>query len=100
MSSNNQRREVYLDRQHTGSRDQATCRALYLDASKYRPFVQLSAHIPSFVQEDLAGPHVGRRTRDAAISRDGRRGNFGGESVLLLNVRASALPAGCRIRLR
>jgi hypothetical protein len=43
---------------------------------------------------------VGRRSRGAAIARVGRRSNFGGESVPLLNVRASALPAGCRIRLR
>ena len=30
----------------------------------------------------------------------GRCSNFGGESVLLLNVRASAIPAGCRSRVR
>ena len=36
----------------------------------------------------------------SAIAGVDRRGDFGGQSVLLLNVRASALPAGCRIRFR
>ena len=92
--------DAQLDHQDTGSHDQATRRALYLDASKHRPVVSLSADVPSFVQEDLAVSHVGRRSRDAAIAGVGRRSHFGGESVPLLNVRASALPAGCRIRLR
>ena len=92
--------DAQLDHQDTGSHDQATRRALYLDASKHRPVVSLSADVPGFVQKDLAVSHVGRRSWDAAIARVGRRSNFGGESVLLLNVRASALPAGCRIRLR
>ena len=92
--------DAYLDHQQIGSHDQATRQALYLDASKDRPVVSLSAAVPDFIQEDVAVSHVGRRTQDAAIARVGGRGNFGGEPMLLLNVRASALPAGCRIRLR
>jgi hypothetical protein len=92
--------DAQLDHPYTGSRDQATRRALYLDASEHRPVVSLSADVPGFVQEDLAVSHVGRRSRDAAIAGVGRCRHFGGESVLLLNVRASALPAGCRIRFR
>ena len=65
-----------------------------------RPDVSVSAGVPGLVQEDLAVPHVGRRSRYPAIAGDDRRGDLGGESVLLLNVGASALPAGCRIRLR
>jgi hypothetical protein len=92
--------DAQLDHDCTGSHDQAARRALYLDESKHRRDVSLPAGLPGFVQEDLAGPDVGRRGWYTATARVGRCGNFVGQSVLLLNVRASALPAGCRIRVR
>lgn len=92
--------DAQLDQKYLDLRDEAIRRALHLDASEHRPVVSLPADVPGFVQEDLAVSHVGRRGRNAAIAGVGRRNNFSGESVLLLNVGASALPAGCRIRLR
>ena len=75
-----------LDHECTGSRDQATHRALYLDESQHRPDVPVSADVPRLVQEDLAVSHVGRRIRDPALAGVDRRGDFGGEPVFLLNV--------------
>ena len=92
--------DARLNYKFSGSRDQAVRRAICLDASKHRADVSLSADIPGFVQEDLAVSDVGRRTSDAEIAGDRGRSDFGGESVLLLNVGAFALPAGCRIRLQ
>jgi hypothetical protein len=90
--------DAQLDHERTGSHDQAARRALYLDESKHLRDVSLSAHVPGFVQEDLAVSDVGRRGWYTAIAGVDRRSHFGGESVLLLNVGASALPAGCRNR--
>ena len=92
--------DAQLDHECNGSHDQATRRALYLDAFAHRPDVSLPADLPDVFQEGLAVAHVGRRSACTAIAGVDRRSDFGGESVLLLNVRASALPAGCRIRFR
>src|SRR6185295_15559054 len=82
--------DAQFDHKCTGWRDQATHRALYLlDESQHRPDVAVSADVPRLVQEDLAVSHVGRRIRYPALAGVDRRGDFGGESVLLLNVRAS-----------
>jgi hypothetical protein len=70
--------DAQLDHEYTGSRDQATRRALYLDASKHRRDISLSANVPRFVQEDLAVSHVGRRGRYTAIAGVDRCSNFGG----------------------
>jgi hypothetical protein len=70
--------DAQLDHECTGSRDQATRRALYLDASKHRGDVSFSADVPGFVQEDLAGSHVGRRGRHTAIAGVDRRSNLDG----------------------
>ena len=78
--------DAQLDHECNGSHDQATGRSLYLDASQHRPDVSLSADIPRFVQEGLAVSYVGRRTGYTAIAGVNCRSNFGGQSVLLLNV--------------
>jgi hypothetical protein len=67
-----------IDHESSGSRDQETSRALYLDASQNRPDVSLSADLPCFVQDDVAISHVGRPGQYTAIARGDRRSDFGG----------------------